>query len=247
MRVVETFETESWTADLHLIGGPKRPALSVVHDGHVLTNAVNELDWSEEPVEILLCQRCMIPGCTQENGATVTRLGDQVLFTVPSGMGNDASWTDMHQRATNALWALGGIAFSPEAWSCWVSFGAPPPAQLPRTPRSALESAWRASAPHVLRTGLGQSFDQPMRETFLTTAPTEVADPKRLLRKLESWFAQAPDAPVEGQLVHPARDGATLVTLTFDAGASVEDWHAFVLFGDQVLPAFGPDLILMPA
>ena len=149
-------------------------------------------------------------------------------------------------RTTQAVWHLGGIAVPRDRWELLCAHGAPAWSALRVLERHELELLWRISAPHPLRQQALLSVDDLVRDKLLTSTSQDGPPPSEALRKLEAWFGTSPAEPVRGELVAPDSAGAQMVTLTFEGGNTVWDWHAYAIHDQAIVPAFGERLVLAP-
>lgn len=246
MRIVHSFETERWFADLSSAGLGSADCLRVVDGDRVLTNALDQIDWSEQPTQTILCEECMIPGCAEGGRVQTSTLGEHVIWTAPEERAEQDFNVRAREIATPALWASGSLAFTTPAWDAWEARGAPSRDRLPPTTRRELESAWRMASPVKSHTASSGALATALREAWLSTEPQTVTGVPDALAALQAWFEEAPADPVDGALQRAEAIGAQVVTLTFEGGSTVWDWQAYAIHGEAILPAFGTDLVLVP-
>jgi len=246
MHIVDSFEVERWFADLSSAGLGSADCLRVVDGDLVLTNAFDAIDWSERPTQVMLCEACMIPGCAVGGRIQASTLGEHVLWTAPSERAEQDFNVGPKEITTPGLWASGSFAFTERAWRAWQERGAPSRHQLPHVTRGELESAWRMACPLKSRAASRDALSALLREAWLSTEPHNTTGVPEALARLQAWFREHPGSLADGSLQHPQTIDAKVVTLTFDHGSTVRDWHAFAIHEEAILPAFGADLVLAP-
>jgi hypothetical protein len=76
-------ELIAWRPDFSSSGQSDPDWTLVRCRGERLTNALNWVDWSENPVQVELCEECGVDGCAAGGYVHVSRLDDMVLWTAP--------------------------------------------------------------------------------------------------------------------------------------------------------------------
>jgi hypothetical protein len=246
MLVGAEVEIQAWRPNFSS-SGQRSPAWSrLLVDGRELCNALEDVDWSPNPVQVELCDACGTPGCASGGYADLSRLGEQVLWTPAVTDGEDDWARDQYAPA----WVLvdGGAAlFPPASWQrLRERFGAlPAAATLVPTTRRMLAEAWRAQARRRLA---GQTLAETMehaRRLVLTSDRWDRDEAVAMLTRVAGWLGADPHAPVEGELLPAARTGAVIETFYTD-GPTDEDWPALGVHNGRLTPAFRPDLVLWP-
>ncbi len=116
--------------------GPYRDR--AVHAGEVcLINALALVDFTVDPVQLLLCTCCGTPGCATDGWARLRRTGDRLLLLEPAPATDD----EIHQAPPAYLSQRGVAAIHREAWEklCQLSACTPPWSALPEL--EAIEAA----------------------------------------------------------------------------------------------------------
>jgi hypothetical protein len=52
----------------------------LVVDGITMSNSVSHVDWDQDPIQLFVCETCLIPGCMGGNWVSIRRAGDHVLL-----------------------------------------------------------------------------------------------------------------------------------------------------------------------
>lgn len=204
-----------------------------------LTNAVNWIDWSENPVQVILCDACGHEGCSSGGYVHVSRLEDYVLWTAPQ-VDLDEACREGTYLPLRAIERHGAIALPLEAWHQLraIAGAMPDIRSLPSANARALAEAWALGAgrpSNVMELG-------SMLRTRLVGADTlEKEDAVALVeRTLADFLAQRAYTIVSVEAL-----SARVEKLYFDGPAS-EDWPAFAITGQHVMPALTSKIALMP-
>lgn len=204
-----------------------------------LTNALNWIDWSENPIQVMLCEACGHEGCSSGGYVHVSRLGGYVLWTMPQ-VDLDEAWQEGTYLPLGAIEKHGAIALPLEAWDQFrtIARGIPDMGSLPSANGLALAEAW-ALGPG--RPANVMELGSVLRDRLIGADTLERVEALTLVeRTLESLLAQRAHATAPAEAM-----SARIETLYFD-GPQSEDWPAFAIAGQQVLPALTSKLVLIP-
>lgn len=137
MLVCSQPDIQRWWPDFSASGARSPSWTRLRVDGQELCNALEDVVWSPNPVQVQLCEMCGTPGCNSGGYADLSRLGGQVLWTS----------TEEDSRC-GPLWALrqGAAVFPLPVWQALRERLAFLPAAdaLPATTRRMLAQAWQA-------------------------------------------------------------------------------------------------------
>jgi len=239
-------QTQPWSPDFSASGlrPPSWTRLRV--DGQELCNALEDVVWSPNPVQVQLCEVCGTPGCNSGGYADLSRLGGQVLWTATEVDSHD----EWRAGRYGPLWALrqGAALFPLPVWQALLErFPMLPAADaLPATTRRMLAQAWRAEAAGRL---VGNSLADTIGKAgqyVMGSDRWDRDDAVRALRLVADWFAEDPQAAVRGELVGAAWAGMSVETFYTD-GPHEEDWPAIGIRDQALSPAFGSDWVLHPS
>ena len=87
-------------------------------NGERLTNALNWVEWDENPVQVELCEECGVDGCAVGGYVHVSRDEDYVLWTAPQVDTDDEFET--HQYTPSEVDPRHGAVAIPIAiWEQW--------------------------------------------------------------------------------------------------------------------------------
>ncbi len=238
---------ESWMPNFSSSAQPNPSWIRVKCADVEISNALGWVDWTENPVQLLLCDACGHVGCQAGGYAHVGRVADSVLLTAPQ-LDDPDEWERSQYEASYAIRKFGAMLVQGEEWTRWRSNADQIPeisGLLPANGRS-IADAWRMSVHNANRAKELDDVAPLLTERLLgsdTMDPVEAIQTVKsviaLLRALGQQF-------VSGRFVDPAMVGASVETLYFD-GPREQDWVAFAFLGDQVVPAFGKEIIFIPS
>ncbi|MCG8454829.1 MAG: hypothetical protein MI919_01000 [Holophagales bacterium] len=83
MLICNDLELSPWTPDFSSSGQSNPRWTRASCRGLQLANSVEGVDWSTNPVQVVLCEACGYPDCGPANYVHVPRLDDLVLWSVP--------------------------------------------------------------------------------------------------------------------------------------------------------------------
>jgi hypothetical protein len=253
MLICTTPELVPWQPNFSSSAQPNPDWTKLVCAGVELSNAINWVDWFDEPaVQVRLCEACGIAGCESGGFVHVSRLGHHLLWTEPRVDAGDAF--ESHQyRASEAIREYGSVAIPVEEWSQWRErvTDLPSPDKFPSTTRKDLLGAWQAEAPVF---GTWDHRDQLLSlvsAQAVATEPSETTEALQSLEALVRWFRAKPDAAVEGELAPIGAGERTVETLYLDVPDTFDrpvlrEWAALARHDGRVTPVFGGELVLVP-
>jgi hypothetical protein len=240
MRICDAPSFETWTPSVDSRPAPTWSLLRF--EGWLLCNSMEWADWTDNPVQLEICEACGSDGCASGGYVHVSRLGQFVLWTAPQIDRRDA-WQVSQFRPHPALTEFGAIAINERAWDDWRGRGFPLP------PPSAITASNGTAVPDAWLLGAGRPTDPSslvgmLRERVLacdTLAPSDAVD------RVERWVGRLLDigpTPTTVAMRHPRELDASVETLYFD-GPSRLDWPAFVLRDGVEFPLLDRDHALV--
>lgn len=201
------------------------------------------LNWSENPVQLILCEDCGEPDCNFGEYVHISVIGDLMLWSKPRVGENDFG-----ERVVPIyiVEMYGAVLISKSTWDSWRNavWQLPPFEKFPKTQRGDLGNAWFMQAPGRSRTASLHEVMPMLKGRLLGTETLDVAEALRHVASLVEWFSVAPSQEVQGTLGPPTGD-TQVETLYFD-GPAMDDWTAFGIIHGKTVPAFGKEWIYYP-
>jgi hypothetical protein len=202
--------------------------------GAEICNSLEQVEWTTNPVQVIVCSHCGTPGCAYGGYVHMSRLAQYVLWTTPQIEVSDDDEPSALYAPLFALRKLGAIAVDPGAWMRWeaVSSKLPKAASLPQANGRAVAEAWALGPGRPVNLG---ELVPMLRARLLgcdTLNPTDaIGRIERCLGRLQSLAMK----PAPGSLQPLASVGASVETLYFD-GPKEEDWAALAVKDDLDFP-----------
>jgi hypothetical protein len=237
---------ETWTPKFTSSGQPNPTWIRVKCEGVKITNALTWVDWTENPVQLLLCDACGFAGCGTGGYAHVGRVADSVLLTAPQ-LDDADEWERSQYDACYAVRKFGAILIQHAEWEHWHSVAGDTPVISKLRPANgrAIADAWRMSAHHPNRASTLAEVVPLLQDRLLGS---DTMEPSQVIRNVEiliNLLKNLHSEEASGRFVDPAEVGASVEMLYFD-GPKDQDWAGLALLGDQVLPAFGKEIVYVP-
>lgn len=169
---VDSFKLRDVVYDMSSSGGTRHPFRALVTDDITLMNMVENVDFGDDPVQVVNCCECGMPGCADGNYLSFRRLGDWVAW-IPA-------YDEMLKGVWERTWltppgyvAMRGIPlFSPASYQALRSLvpGLPRPGEVARM--TSREAVWclQAEAPLGI---LGVFPSEPRLDRARVLAVTE--------------------------------------------------------------------------
>jgi hypothetical protein len=107
-----------WTPDFSSSGQPSPQWTEVRCNGERLTNALNWIDWNQNPVQVELCEECGVTGCARGGYVHVSRDDDFVLWTAPR-IDPDDQFEAHRSAPTEVVIRHGAVAIPIDVWDQW--------------------------------------------------------------------------------------------------------------------------------
>ena len=236
---------ETWTPDFSSSEPSNPDWLRVTAGGKVLSNGLTAVDWSENPVQLVLCESCGFPGCASGGYAHVSFLNDTILITTPQITDPD-DWEQTQYAASYFVEKFGSAAIPLSVWEEWrkAAPDLPLAASFPRTTAQTLADAWRmAPAPPTRVDTLGEIVPM-LKSRLLATDTMNVATAIRHVTRLVEWLDGIGNGEIIGVLDAPG-ENITIETLYFD-GPGEADWPAFAVQHDQLFLMLGRACMFVP-
>jgi hypothetical protein len=228
---------EQWLA-------PPQPSLpqptrtKLIVDGVTLSNSIECVDWTRDPVEGMVCEGCWSAGCRTDGLLRVIALPDQVLWVRPhlddlrSYPGHDEEWwrDQLEQRCYQ-----GPAVVMPKA--TWNGLRArfprlPAADRLPRATRRDLARLWLREMPEAVRAAELAGLDDHLRRTALASDPLDLEPAREVVRSLVDWLDEAPGQPINGRIVRAEEASSPVNAFYFD-GPPFWEWPAFLIGRDS--------------
>src|SRR5262245_57164587 len=109
MKICSDIGLEKWRPDFSS-SGQKSPTWTRSRcEGVELFNSLESTTWTENPVQVVLCDACGHEGCASGGYVHVSRLGDFVLWTTPQIDAED-EWKATQYYAAWPLRRFGSLA-----------------------------------------------------------------------------------------------------------------------------------------
>ncbi len=142
MLVCHDPELVAWRPDFSSSGQSDPDWTLVRCRGERLTNALNWVEWSENPVQVELCEECGVDGCAAGGYVHVSRHEDDLLWTAPHVDTDDEF--ELHQYAPSvAILRHGAVVIPVAVWESWRErFNLPPAQAFPAAEPRDCEAAW---------------------------------------------------------------------------------------------------------
>lgn len=217
MFVCTDLRTEQWGPDFM-----PTPWTRLTCNGREIANALEGAEWSENPVQVVLCDACGSEGCSPGGYVHVSRLGEYVLWTAPQ-------LDDEAYEPPYFLRSLGALAIPVETWRAWSSSirDVLPPERFAPSNHAVVADAWilgPARAAH--------SIVESLRERLIGGDTMEKDRAIDLVERCLTVLLSRGERPFEQPLVSLDAVGGRLETLYFD-GPGEFDWSAFACAGDE--------------
>jgi hypothetical protein len=242
MLICRDARLESWETDFSSSAQGSADWIRVVLPEGAISNALNAIDWTESPVQVVLCESCGEPGCAVGGYVAPSRCGDWVLWSVPP-----ASLGDF-ELEYRLLRRHGGLAIPAEEWTRWRARAPelPVPESLTQLDGRVLADAWRLSVVGPGRATELSEVVPNLQRKLLASDSLGVEGAIEAAAKIVAQLERMGEGAVQGSLVSPASIGATIECLYFDA-PSVTEWPAFALRDGEVLLAVAKELVFVAA
>ena len=197
----------------------------------VLSNLLDEVDWSENPVRLMCCETCGDFGCADHARVDISRMGEYILLSPPKS--GQPLVLSAYEERLYRLNFWGSLFFPYAVWQDVVGVDL---THFPRTTREDIMLSWMLEFYGLDDIKNGHEFLNEIRQNLLTGNDLGNAAIFERLERLVAWFEAAPAEPVSGKFVQAATIASQIVSLSFTARS--REWPAFALLGDGVLPAF---------
>ena len=247
MRICNPLQFETWVPDFSPSEKANPTWTRAFSAGLRLTNSVEWVEWSDNPVQVIICDACGYSHCARGDYVNISRLGDLVLWSAPQFDDSD-EWMVSQYTPLPAVRQFGAIGVPESEWRRLqaIGDGVPPCRALAPATRRVLADIWRLSARGPARAERLESVF-PLLRRHLTGADT--LEPDAAIAHLEplvAWLAADPEAPAEGTIRRSEAVGARVTILRFD-GPLAHDWPALALVASKPVLALSHDLVFIPA
>lgn len=109
-------ESRSATLDLSASAQGRRTVRQVICDDVTVCNATDHTDWSIDPIQMELCEACLIEGCGSGGRVVIRRFADRILI-IPDFKGmTQGEWEEYEYEPPRWLINKGPLSFSASDW-----------------------------------------------------------------------------------------------------------------------------------
>jgi hypothetical protein len=225
MKICSDIALEKWTPNFSSSGLVSPTWTRARSEKVELFNSLEWVAWTDNPVQVVLCDACGHVGCAVGGYVHVSRLGNFVLWSRPQV---DAEET-LEVAQYEAAWPLkrfGAIAIPKNAWEEWRTVASVPQidALTPANGRAIFDAWFLAPA----RSRRVDEIVPMLKEGLLGTDSLELSD---AIERVARWIERLKDSSAcfaNASLRSPTAIGARIETLYFD-GPADEDWPAFAI------------------
>jgi hypothetical protein len=229
MFVCDDVRAESWSPDFSGSAQASPIWTRVTCRGTQITNSLEWVEWSENPVQVILCDVCGHPGCESGGYVHVSRLGGHVLWS-PAQVDPEDDYDGQIYAAPTILRTAGAFAVPVERWNEWAEAipNVPPVDRLPAANHAAVADAWVLGPARTTATVVTS-----LRERLVGGDTLDKEAAIVLVERALAHLSRNAQAPFEQSVVTVDEVSGRLETLYLDGPAEV-DWTAFAYAGNDV-------------
>jgi hypothetical protein len=208
-----------------------------------ICNSLEWVAWSQNPVQVRLCEVCGHSDCASGGYVHVTRMPNALLWTTPK-IDKVDQWQDAQYGPSAAVRQWGSVVVPHVMWQRWrmVIPTLPSVKDFPEATRSELADAWRGEAKGEFATTPLDNWSSLLRQRIIATDHFDLDDVLTDLDRLIDWLLISPDEVVVKDF-HPARQVSAVISTLYTEGPPEDDWPALARVGSQTCFAFGRDWI----
>ncbi len=234
---------EVWHSDSN--SGLRQPKhVRLMADGVELCNDVQLVEWQANPVQVRLCPECWVSGCASGGYVDVTRLGDRVLWC-PVIFDEVDDFARHRYRLLDALLEHGGAFFSSTLWEQWhKKFNIIPAFEaLPQMRRRNAMAVWLAELRNACGFFSTDFLLDRLNEQSICSMRSSLESALDVLTRINHWFGEALDRPIEGSLVRSSALKAQPEEIYVETEGTPA-WTPYLQRGEEIFVAFGPDWVI---
>lgn len=238
MYLCDRLDAEAWRPDFSSSGQASPTWTRVRCEGMEITNALEWLDWTSNPVQAVLCDACGHESCASGGFVHVSRWDQYVLWSMAQS--DDTGLPDDDFQPPRVIRTLGALAIPVATWNGWA--GAIP--EVPRADR--LDRANYAAIADAWILGPARSRDSiatHLRDRLVGGDTLDKNEAIALVERVMTTFRANALAPFEQRLLSVTEMNARIETLHFD-GSSELDWPAFAFSGDEMFVALDQERLV---
>jgi hypothetical protein len=227
MFVCDQPQTEVWQPNFANSGQSSPVWTRVMCHGLQIANSLEWAEWTDNPVQVILCDACGHDGCASGGYVHVSRLDRYVLWSAPQVGG--AQIADENYEIPRFLRTLGTLALPVETWNEWSAAirEVPPAERLPEANHAAIADAW------ILGPGRSTATIIPyLRDHMIGGDTLEKQSAIALVERILELLQVNARASFRHPLVQAEVARARIETLYFD-GPSELDWPALAFAGSD--------------
>lgn len=228
MEIGAEFSLERWRPDFSSSGQPSPEWTRVKYRGVTVTNSLEHVDWTDNPVQVILCDACGHDRCASGNFVHVSRFGEYVLWTPAQSEVHET--VGREHEVPRFLRTFGALAIPAEVWRSWPAV--PAFDALPLANHRAVADAW-ILGPERTRESILERLGEALGTGDTLEKDVAIDLVRRTMRDLD---ARA-DEPFLG-VVAPI--GAPEI-FYFDGPAEL-DWPAFAFSSGATYLVLTPEL-----
>lgn len=232
MKICSDIILEKWSPDFSSSGQASPNWTRSRCEQVELFNALEWIAWTQNPVQVVLCEECGQKGCAPGGFVHVSRLDDFVLWTRPQVEVEDA-WEIAQYNVADPLKRFGAIAIPKQTWEEWRTVASLPKfAALTPANGEAIFDAW------FLAPARSSRIDEiaPFLKSELLACDS--LEPTDAIKRIARWINRLKDtsASLANASFHsPTTLGARIETLYFN-GPWDENWPALAISGEADYP-----------
>jgi hypothetical protein len=230
--VCDDLRTEVWRPDFSSSAQASPVWTRVLCRGMQITNSLEWVEWTENPVQVVLCDACGYAQCASGGYVHVSRWNDCVLWSAPQRTGDD-DLADEEYETPRMLRTVGALAIPIAVWNDWATaIGRLPRAnRIIQSNHAAVADAW------VLGRGRSTGTIVPyLRDRLVGCDTLEREQAIALVEQTLARLRTNEEAPYEQPLLSATACQARIETLYFD-GPGELDWPAFAFLEDRMFIA----------
>ncbi len=112
----KTLEAKKQDLDLSSSEQGSRTVTQILCDGHTLFNAVEFVKWSDEPLQIFLCEFCLSPRCGGGGCVIIRKLSDRVVIMPDMAAQSTGEWEHTEYAPPLIIRKQGSLLLNLSQW-----------------------------------------------------------------------------------------------------------------------------------
>lgn len=119
---IESANLHKWMPNFSSSGLSNPEWTRVVSEGVAIINSLECVDWSKNPVQVILCEDCGTVHCARGGYVHISKMGPYLLWTAPQ-INLEDEWERAEYEGSYALRRFGAILTPAFVWEKWQSIG----------------------------------------------------------------------------------------------------------------------------